>query len=169
MRLSPENMTRRPHCRRYGSTTLEPMLSDYVHRLRVFAVVLAILLPLKTIAAAVIPITGVPGHHHASESPHADDRHDAAGQATAPLAGTDGDRHADKTAPPATPQCAAHATQLPGTEGAHEHGCPHLGMALICMAVMSIAATDASPCAASPVDTPPASVVLDVPLPPPTA
>lgn len=144
------------------------MSFDFTHRLRVLAVVLAVLLPVKTLAAVVIPITGVPGHHHRSEAAHAADRHDAVDHSEV-LPGHRGHSgHADPHASHGAPQCAAHATQLPDGDSVHEHGCPHLGMASICMAVLSIGATDASPCAASAVDTPRASVVLDVPLPPPT-
>ena len=145
------------------------MFFDVTHRLRVLALVLAVLLPVKTLASVVIPITGVPGHHHDSEALHSADRHDAADHAAHLPGANDSVGPAGPHAPDSAPHCAAHATQLPDTEGAHEHGCPHLGMASICMAVMAIVATDASPRAASSVVAPPTSVVLDVPLPPPTA
>lgn len=144
------------------------MSFDFIRRLRVLAVVLAVLIPVKTLAAVVIPITGMPGHHHEA----AGDAHDATHRvpATGAPAGPDGVAPAAGQTfdPQHASQCAAHADVVAGGDGPHEHGCPHLGMASICTAVISIGATDAAPRATSLVDTPRASLVLDVPLPPPT-
>lgn len=130
-----------------------------LHRLRALALVLAVLIPLKTLAAVVLPITGVPGHHHGQAHEKPDHTRDAA--ATEP--------HHGDAATGREQHCGAHAVTLPGgEESVHEHSCPHLGMASIAMATPWPGAAMTTPRAAPSVGQPAASVVLDVPLPPPT-
>jgi hypothetical protein len=132
-----------------------------LHRLRALAVILAVLIPLKTLAAVVLPITGVPGHHHGQSHDAPDEIHDN---------GAAAEHHHDGDATGQAQHCAAHAVTVPGgDETVHEHSCPHLGMASIAMATPWQGAAMTAPRAAPSVEQPAASVVLDVPLPPPTA
>lgn len=107
--------------------------------LRHLAVLLAVLLPLKALAAVVIPITGLPEHHHAAQvhavHAHCESMDESEGDAPSPL---------------------------------HEHACPHLGMASIPLAILSVAPPATRPSTPTFTARPLASVVLDVPHPPPT-
>ncbi len=110
---------------------------------RHLALLLAIVLPLKTLAAVVIPITGLPEHHHSAQV-HVAHAH---------CEFVDGD----------VPD-SDHNTPAP----LHEHTCPHLGMASIPLVILSAAHPGTRPSAPTFSARPLVSVVLDVPHPPPT-
>ena len=110
-----------------------------------------IIIPLRLLAAGVVPIVGTPGHAHDTV------RHDV----PAP---------AERDAEDAHDACAAHATSSDApADSLHEHGCPHLGMASMSAPVISANLEPQSPRGGAHVELAFDSVVLDVPLPPPTA
>lgn len=115
-----------------------------VRTFRHLALLLAVLLPLKALAAVVLPITGLPQHRHA----------DHAIEVLAATPHCDADTDSDANAHPST---------------LHEHTCPHLGMASIPPVIFSLDIHHTHPRAEVCPALPPASVVLDVPHPPPTA
>ena len=109
---------------------------------RLLRAALALVLPLKAVAAGVVAIVGAPEHAHV----HA--------QVVA-LAAID---HAHGA-------CGARAAQVPAAgDTLHEHACPHLGMASVAPVSATFEAARFAPRAfvANFV-----SVVLDVPSPPP--
>lgn len=122
-----------------------------VVRALIFA--LMIVIPFRLLAAGVVPIVGTPGHaHHAGEhgdAPRAEHRSSGA------------DDHGG---------CAAHAASADApADSLHEHGCPHLGMAGMSAPVVSSTLVPQPPRGGAHVELAFDSVVLDVPLPPPTA
>lgn len=108
---------------------------------RVLILLLAIVLPFKAVAAAVVPIVGSPNHAH---TPH------AAGAEHA---------HCD----------AAAAVVDADADTLHEHACPHLAMVMLAASVPALAAQCGSPRVTAEAERAPPSVVLDILLPPPTA
>jgi hypothetical protein len=125
------------------------------------ACVVAVVLPAKALAAAVIPITGAPNHAHDAQ---------AAAVATPAGHAMHGDHEHHAGTEPAGPHCSAHidVVQEDGSTP-HEHACPHLGMASVPAMTAEIPLLPGAPSAPDLVDTPQTSVVLDVPSPPPTA
>jgi hypothetical protein len=107
---------------------------------RILILLLAIALPFKAVAAAVVPIVGSPNHAHA---PHA---------AGAEHAHCDG----------AAAAVDADADTL------HDHACPHLGMVMLVARVPALEAPRGTPRVAAEAQPAPPSVVLDILLPPPT-
>lgn len=113
---------------------------------RLLLVVLTVVLPLKAVAAGVVPIVGVPEHVHAPA-------HAATG---GELAGT----HTG---------CDAGAAELAApADTVHDHACPHLGMASVAPAALTFEAERLAPRAPHTFVAHFVSVVLDVPSPPPT-
>jgi hypothetical protein len=116
---------------------------------RILLIVLAIVLPLKAVAAGVVPIVGAPEHGHAA--------------AHAPGALHAGAMHAHDG-------CDAHAHEVSTPANTlHEHACPHLGMASIVPPLVTFESEHFVPRAPSEFVATFASVVHDVPSPPPTA
>ena len=108
---------------------------------RILILLLAIVLPFKAVAAAVVPIVGSPNHAHA---PHAADA---------------GHAHCD----------AAAAAVDADADTLHEHACPHLAMVMLAANVPALEPQRGTPRVAAEAEHAPPSVVLDIPLPPPTA
>jgi hypothetical protein len=108
---------------------------------RILILLLAIVLPFKAVAAAVVPIVGSPNHAHA---PHAADA---------------GHAHCD----------AAAAAVDADADTLHEHACPHLAMVMLAANVPALEPQRGTPRVAAETERAPPSVVLDVPSPPPTA
>ncbi|MEW5882226.1 MAG: hypothetical protein AB1761_17515 [Pseudomonadota bacterium] len=120
---------------------------------RILLIVLALVLPLKAVAAGVVPIVGAPEHvHTAAHAPgpmHAGHVYAAAAQVH------DGvDAHSHDASTPANTL--------------HEHACPHLGMASIVPPLAAFEAGHCAPRAPSAFVAHFVSIVLDVPSPPPT-
>lgn len=116
---------------------------------RILLIVLALVLPLKAVAAGVVPIVGTPEHVH------------AAAHAPGPM-------HAG--AAQAHDGCDAHAHEVFAPASTlHEHACPHLGMASIVPRLATFEAERFAPRVPSEFVATFASVVHDVPSPPPTA
>jgi hypothetical protein len=117
-----------------------------------------LLLPLKSVAAAIVPIAGTPGHHHsvtAAQSHHVTHTDEKATS------------HADEAHHAGCPMFSATTGAGPGDKP-HDHPCPHLGMA-------SIPVASLLPLQPAPVSRPEArelqfaSITLEVPSPPPTS
>lgn len=106
----------------------------------VLILLLAIVLPFKAVAAAVVPIVGSPNHAHA---PHAAAEH----------------AHCD----------GAAAAVDADADTLHEHACPHLAMVMLAANVPALEPLRGTPRVAAQSERAPASVVLDIPSPPPTA
>lgn len=119
---------------------------------RALIFVLLIIIPLRLLAAGVVPIVGMPGHVHEAEQTDAS----AAAEHRATQAGAhDG--------------CAAHAASLEApADSLHEHGCPHLGMASMSAPSTPSGLEPQPPRLGTDIDAPFDSVVLEVPSPPPT-
>jgi hypothetical protein len=114
---------------------------------RLLLVVLALVLPLKAVAAGVIPIVGAPEHAHVP----------AHAQVSAHAAMSNA--HDD---------CGAHAEAVPAAaDTLHEHACPHLGMAFVALSLTSFEPDRSAPRVPSALAVDFVSVVLDVPSPPP--
>jgi len=112
---------------------------------RLLRAALALVLPLKAVAAGVVAIVGAPEHAHV----HA--------QVVA-LAAID---HAHGA-------CGARAAQVPAAgDTLHEHACPHLGMASVAPVSATFEAERFAPRAPRAFFANFVSVVLDVPSPPP--
>lgn len=119
--------------------------SEFVRHLLI--TVLVLVLPLKAVAASVVPIVGVPEHAHVP--------------AHAQLAAhaTIGHAHDD---------CGARAAQVPASaDTLHEHACPHLAMASVAPVAATFEAEYGAPRAPSALIAHFVSVVLDVPSLPP--
>ncbi len=115
---------------------------------RLLLVVLALVLPLKAMAAGVVPIVGAPEHVHVAAHAHPS-AHALIGQA-----------HDD---------CGARAAEVPAAgDTLHEHACPHLGMASVPPPVATFETERVAPRAPSAAVAHFVSIVLDVPSPPPT-
>jgi hypothetical protein len=113
---------------------------------RLLLIVLALVLPLKAVAAGVVPIVGAPEHAHVPAH--------AAAQTTV------AQKHDD---------CGAHAAEVPADrETLHEHACPHLGMAFVAQSPATFGPERSAPRAPDTFAANFVSVVLDVPSPPPT-
>lgn len=110
---------------------------------RLLVLIFSLLLPLKAVAAVIVPIVGKPGHAHAA--------HGTAAQTA----------HA---------HCIGMTDASPSpAEPLHDHGCPHLAMSML---PAQLAAAPVQPASGPPApQMQPAriGVVLDVPRPPPTA
>lgn len=120
---------------------------------RILLLVLVLVLPLRLLAAGVVPIIGMPGHDHQPANAL------QSGQ-------TAGTIHE----PRAHEGCAAHASEIAApADSVHEHGCPHLGMASMSAPDWPLALADVSPGLAAHGAVTFVSVVLAVPSPPPTA
>ncbi len=131
---------------------------------RVLILLLVLLVPFKSVGAAVVPIVGSPNHQHAVHS-HGVTLHGTGAQR---------DVHAHGAAS-AHDHAAAHA----GCEGmaasvdadgdrVHEHACPHLAMATVLPVVFTIPADRAPPLVDAVPARPLTSVVLELLVPPPT-
>jgi len=119
----------------------------------VLALVLAVVLPLKAVAAVVVPIVGTPHHGHAVGHPV---------QAATPEAGDGASGHDHAGCPGSSDQSPSGADTL------HDHACPHLAMATIVPALPALAASERAPAAVPRTAPPFVSIVLDLPVPPPT-
>lgn len=119
---------------------------------RALALLIAIVLPLKALGAVVVPITGAPNHAHA-------------GHAQVHVVGDAGAHEAS----PVHLVCAGMSDHSPSDAGTlHDHGCPHLAMATMVPAQPSME-IDGRVTLAPPRVVPSfVSVVLDLPVPPPT-
>jgi hypothetical protein len=121
---------------------------------RILLIVLALVLPLKAVAAGVVPIVGTPEHVHA----------------VAHAPGPTHAGHVHAGAAHAHDGCDAHAHEVSTPASTlHEHACPHLGMASIVPPLPTFEAERFAPRAPSEFVATFASVVHDVPSPPPTA
>jgi hypothetical protein len=119
---------------------------------RALLLLLAILLPLKAIGAAVVPITGAPHHHHATS--HHLGGHEFAGAA----------EHQVVRAP-----CSGMSHDVDADAGVvHEHSCPHLGMLTLVPTFVLPQADRRVPAIEPRQSAPLRSVVLPVLVPPPT-
>ncbi|MCE2970187.1 MAG: hypothetical protein LW847_08215 [Burkholderiales bacterium] len=119
---------------------------------RVLIILLACVLPLKAAAAMVVPIVGAPAAF-AAVAPHAADAH--AGHTAA---------H-DTTAADEAPCCCDDGAR----DLMHDHGCPHLAMAVVAPGAVALPTAPATPQLARHASRSGPSVVLDVPCPPPNA
>ena len=120
---------------------------------RILLIVLALVLPLKAVAAGVVPIVGTPEHAH------------TAAHAPGPMHAV----HGYAAAAPAHDGCVAHAHDVSKPANAlHEHACPHLGMASIAPRLAAFEFERFAPRAPSEFVATFVSVVHDVPSPPPT-
>lgn len=126
---------------------------------RLILIALCLLLPLKALAAVVVPIAGLPGLA-------ADIRADIRADTRAAMASSSYEMDA-------TPHCVFMAAQpmeaAPADSPAPDHPCPHLAMATV-SSHLALALSSDDP-VATPRFTPHefVSVVLDVPLQPPSA
>lgn len=120
---------------------------------RVLILLLAVVLPLKSVGAAVVPITGAPNHEHAVTA-----------HAAAPAHETVPHQHAvDHSA------CNGMSGTVEADASlAHEHACPHLAMVTLVPALPVIEADRRTPRIEERPARPLTSVVLDLPVPPPT-
>lgn len=110
---------------------------------RVLLLLLALVLPLKAVAAAVVPIVGSPNHAHVA---HAAD------------------------AQPMHAHCDGAAEVVDADAGSlHDHACPHLAMVVLLRALPVIEPDRRAPGVGAEAHRPLHSVVLKIPLPPPTA
>ncbi len=134
--------------------------------IRVLALLMAIVLPLRVVAASVVPILGMPGH--AQQHPQERDTRE---HAAAPA------EHRAPTSANATAgahehfrACVAQASQADVLDdGLFENGCPHLGMAIVSAPEVPLAGVKERSRVYRAYATRYASVILDVPSPPPTA
>jgi hypothetical protein len=116
---------------------------------RSLLILLAIVLPLKAAAALVVPIVGAPAALAAAQPQAALEHHGA---------------HVTADGAPA-PCCCDQETQ----DRLHDHGCPHLAMAVVASGAVLLPVASPTGQSAQHVSPPAPSVVLDVPCPPPTA
>jgi hypothetical protein len=120
---------------------------------RALILLLVLLLPLKAIGAAVVPITGSPHHqHHAAQSN-----------------GTGANEASPDHHPTARSACDGMAQDVDADSGVvHEHVCPHLAMVTL-VPVFSLPEPDRR---APEIERRPvrrfSSIVLDILVPPPT-
>lgn len=110
---------------------------------RLLVLLIALVLPLKSAAAVIVPIVGKPGHAHAAPGAAAQSAHAHCIGMT------------DASPPPAEPL--------------HDHGCPHLAMSMLPARLASAPVQPASAPPAPQAQPARIGVVLDVPRPPPTA
>lgn len=115
---------------------------------RALLILLAFVLPLKAAAALVVPIVGAPVAFVAAQA------HDMAAHA----------HHDAQDADEAPCCCDDGARDL-----MHDHGCPHLAMAVVATDLVAFTAAPTAPQRAQHASRSGPSVVLDVPCPPPTA
>jgi hypothetical protein len=123
---------------------------------RALALMIALVLPLKGMAAVVVPIVGSPNHQHAAHAQHAQVAQDG------PAAGTSGHH-----TPHAACEGSAEVSQA-AADTLHDHACPHLAMVMMAMAAPTLEPERRTPPPAVEPARAPASVVLDLPVPPPT-
>lgn len=120
---------------------------------RILLLVLVLVLPLRLLAAGVVPIIGMPGHDHQPVD----------AMKSGQTSGTANEPHAHEG-------CAAHASEIAApADAVHEHGCPHLGMASMSAPSWPLTLADRPPPLAAHGAVTFVSVVLAVPSPPPTA
>lgn len=143
---------------------------------KLLLILLAVVMPLKAVAAAVVPITGGWAHAQHSEQAVADDAtpldsqhvghmhaaphvtvHDATAAEVAASAATAADAVSD-----AVPADGSTHSSI------HDHPCPHMGMASMAVAAALAPATYAKPELAAELPVQFNSVVHEVPYPPPT-
>lgn len=114
---------------------------------RVLILLIALVLPLKAVGAVVVPITGAPNHEHAVQA-HDDAPHEHVVEHAA---------------------CAGLSSAVDGDANLpHEHACPHLAMVTLVPAMPVIEADRRTPPVEERAALPLTSVVLDLPVPPPT-
>ena len=134
--------------------------------IRVLALAMAVVLPLRVVAASVVPILGMPGHAH--QHHHERDTREHAAAAAQERTST-----AASSVPGAKDHfraCVAQADQaVAPDDGLLENGCPHLGMAGVSAPVLLLAGTSERSRACRAPAAHYVSVILDVPSPPPTA
>jgi hypothetical protein len=123
---------------------------------RALALMIAFVLPLKGMAAVVVPIIGSPNHQHAAQTQHAQVTPDEA------AAETSGHHTAHAACEGSAEVSQAAADTL------HDHACPHLAMVMMAMAVPTFEPARRTPPPAVEPARARASVVLDLPVPPPT-
>ncbi|HEU0203368.1 MAG TPA: hypothetical protein VFR86_23415 [Burkholderiaceae bacterium] len=130
---------------------------------KLLLLLLAVVLPLKSVAAAVVPITG--GWAHTQHTAHAACDSTAGSIHATHVHG--GIPHAHQAAGDGQVLNAAQ-TDPTQTSTLHDHPCPHMGMACMTGVTALVPATYAAP--ALPVEPSIAfdSVVQEVPSPPPT-
>jgi hypothetical protein len=129
---------------------------------RLLLIVLACVLPLKSVAAAVVPIVGVPAPLLAVHASAADPG--AHGAALPPC-------HVQADLIDPDDHAIDDGTPAHGTDGdrLHKQSCPHLAMATILMPTARTTFDPLPPARPATRTTALVSVVLDVPRPPPTA
>lgn len=134
--------------------------------IRVLALLMAIVLPLRVVAASVVPILGMPGHGHQ----HQHDRDTRERAAAAAPDRTPTAASAVAGAKEHFRACVAQAAQAVTLDDELlENGCPHLGMAGVSAPALLLAGTSERSRVCRAPATLYASVILDVPSPPPTA
>ncbi|MBK9245201.1 MAG: hypothetical protein IPM30_10260 [Burkholderiales bacterium] len=135
--------------------------------IRGLALLIAIVLPLRVVAAGVVPILGVPGHAH--------QHHQEPGTLVHAAAAAGKDRaapsaHAVAGALEHLRACVAQAAQADAPDGGIlENGCPHLSMAIVSAPLLPLAGEKGRWRSCWACATHYVSVILDVPSPPPTA
>jgi hypothetical protein len=115
---------------------------------RLLILLLAVVLPLKAVGAAVLPITGSPNHEHVAHAHEAHPHQYAADHSG--CAGLSGEVDADANV-------------------AHEHACPHLAMLTLVPVLPVVEADRRTPRIEQRPTRPLTSIVLDLLVPPPTA
>jgi hypothetical protein len=135
--------------------------------IRVLALLMAIVLPLRGAAAGMVPILGVPGHTHQHHQETGALEHAAAAAAIVrapPSASAVVGAHEHSRA------CVAQAAEVDALDGGLlENGCPHLGMAIVSALGLPLAGEAERWRSCGACATRYVSVILDVPSPPPTA
>jgi hypothetical protein len=123
------------------------------------ALLLVLLLPLKSVAAVIVPIAGLPGHEHPLTAVHS-------GNAT-----HSHERSADGTGESPHAGCTMFSPTAAAGPGdkAHDHPCPHLGMASIPVAGLLPLQPGAPIARPEARESQFASITLEVPSPPPTS
>lgn len=133
--------------------------------IRILALLMAVVLPLRVVAASVVPILGMPGHGH--QHHHERDTREHAAAAAPDRAPTSASAVAG--ASEHFRACVAQTAQAVALDdGLLENGCPHLGMAGVSAPALLLAGTSERLRVCGATATHYVSVILDVPSPPPT-
>lgn len=120
---------------------------------RALLLLLVVVLPLKALAAGIVPIIGAPGYGAEQPAQHVAPVADSAAAAPCPMHAAMGADQAASDGP---------------VDALHDHACPHLAMASVVSVVVCVAPDHSRPRIATQPSAPLSSIVLDVPSPPPT-